>query len=532
MKKISLNLENCYGIKTLRREFDFSHFNAYAIYAPNGAMKTSLAQTFKDVANGRESVDRIFPERASKRQIVDEIGDDLSKESVLVVSPYDEEFGLTEKTSILLVDSNLRKEYETLHVDIDRSKTLFLKALKEQSGSKKDLEKEISSTFTRQDNRFYRALIRVKDEVDSQKDAPFADIQYDVIFDDRVLGFLETKDFKIAIKDYVEKYNELLDASTYFSRVTFNYFNAATIAKSLAANGFFDAKHTVSLNADENTKIITSQDELEDLVVKEKERITSDKDLRLKFSEIEKLLTKNASLRGFQDYLAEHPALLPRLENIDSLKEDIWKSYFKNRNDLYEDLLQKYQDTQKRKEEIEKEAAKQRTQWESVIDIFNNRFFVPFRLALENRERVILGTDSMPRLGYIFQEDEGGEEASVEKNTLMRTLSSGEKKALYVLNVIFEVEARKKAKQETLFIVDDMADSFDYRNKYAIIQYLMDIAEVPHFNQIILTHNFDFFRTVNSRFVLYSQCLMAEKTSAGLSMQAVAAFPITSTTGS
>ena len=84
----------------------------------------------------------------------------------------------------------------------------------------------------------------MKDEVASQKDAPFADIRYDLIFDERVLDFLDTKDFKVAIKDYVEKYNEILDASTYFSRGTFNYYNASMIAKSLASNGFFDAKHT------------------------------------------------------------------------------------------------------------------------------------------------------------------------------------------------------------------------------------------------------------------------------------------------
>ena len=101
----------------------------------------------------------------------------------------------------------------------------------------------------------------------------------------------------------------------------------------------------------------------------------------------------------------------------------------------------------------------------------------------------------------------------------MQALSTGEKKALYVLNIIFEVEARRKAQQETLFIVDDIADSFDYRNKYAIIQYLMDIAEGPLFKQILLTHNFDFFRTVNSRFVAYGQCLMAAKTSNGRSIK-------------
>jgi hypothetical protein len=84
------------------------------------------------------------------------------------------------------------------------------------------------------------------------------------------------------------------------------------------------------------------------------------------------------------------------------------------------------------------------------------------------------------------------------------------------LNVIFEVEARKKAKQETIFVFDDIADSFDYKNKYAIIQYLNDIAQEPNFNQIIMTHNFDFFRAVNSRFVNYSHCLMALKNNQGI----------------
>ena len=101
----------------------------------------------------------------------------------------------------------------------------------------------------------------------------------------------------------------------------------------------------------------------------------------------------------------------------------------------------------------------------------------------------------------------------------MQVLSTGEKKALYVLNIIFEVEARKKAKQETVFVFDDIADSFDYKNKYAIIQYLKDIAEEPYFNQIILTHNFDFFRTINSRFVNYSHCLMAFKSSTGIALE-------------
>ena len=48
-------------------------------------------------------------------------------------------------------------------------------------------------------------------------------------------------------------------------------------------------------------------------------------------------------------------------------------------------------------------------------------------------------------------------------------------------------------------IFDDIADSFDYRNKYAIIEYLNDMKELSNFKSIIMTHNFDFYRTLGSR---------------------------------
>lgn len=516
MKKIKVNLDNCYGIKKLQTEFDFSRQNAFAIYAANGSMKSSFALTFQDEADGIASKDRIFPIRQSVRVITDENNTPLPKGSILVVRPYDEVFAHTEKTSTLLVDAKLRNEYEQLHIEIDKAKDVFIASLKEQSGSKKDLESEISLTFTKGQDQFYRALLRIRDELTSQKDAPYSDVAYDIIFDDKVLSFLGTKDIKSAIENYVTKYNELLAASVYFKKGTFNYYNASTIAKSLADNGFFDASHSVSLNAGEKLEI-TSQKQLEELIEKEKDGITKDKELRKKFSEIDKLINKNATVRDFQSYITEHEELLPKLANIESFKEEIWKSYIKTKFDLYEDLLKKYQAAETRKKEIEDEAGRQRTQWEAVIDIFNTRFFVPFKLIAKNRTSVILGHEPMLSLGFTFED--GVDSAPVEKDTLLKVLSTGEKKALYVLNIIFEIEVRKKAKLETAIIVDDIADSFDYKNKYAIIQYLKDIAADKQFKLVMLTHNFDFFRTVNSRFVHYSQCLMVVKTASEVSLK-------------
>ena len=521
MEKLKIDIENCYGIKSLATEFDFSKDNAVVIYAANGAMKSSLAQTFKDVADDVPSKDRIFPARISKRVIADEKGTSLPKDNVVVIRPYDEVFAHTEKTSTLLVDSKLRQEYEKLHIEINISKDVLLKSLREISNSKKDLESEISSTFTKSPDDFFLALIRIKEELINQKDAPFAELSYDNIFDDKDLALLNTKDFKSAIQEYIEKYNELLSASTYFKKGVFNYYNGATIAKSLADNGFFEAKHSVSLNAE--TKIeITTEKELETLINSEKDNITHNEDLRKKFAEIEKQMNKNINLRDFHSYLLEHEDLLPHLANLDKFREEIWKSYLKVKIDLYLDVVKKYQDSEKRKKEIEEEAGKQRTQWESVIQIFNNRFYVPFTLSASNRTAVILGQDPLLVLGFIF--NDGKENAPIGKADLLKVLSTGEKKALYILNIIFEVEVRKKDKQETVFVVDDIADSFDYKNKYAIIEYLKDISEEPNFQQIILTHNFDFFRTIHSRFVPYANCYMAFKSSTGLSLEKATGF--------
>jgi hypothetical protein len=173
IETLHLDLSNCYGIKKLEADFDFAQHKAYAIYAPNGAMKSSLAHTFKDLADGVASKDVIFPTRVSSRTIADETGTEIPKDQVLVVAPYDEVLGHTdsvseiefctlccsrtmnlglhlavharkksflrhtaEKTSTLLVDTKLRKEYEALHVEIAKAKDIFIKVLKEQSKSK------------------------------------------------------------------------------------------------------------------------------------------------------------------------------------------------------------------------------------------------------------------------------------------------------------------------------------------------------------------------------------------------------------
>lgn len=109
----------------------------------------------------------------------------------------------------------------------------------------------------------------------------------------------------------------------------------------------------------------------------------------------------------------------------------------------------------------------------------------------------------MPSFKYIFEDNRGSKEVS--KEDLLDVLSTGEKRAYYILNLIFQILVAQKDGREKLVILDDISESFDYKNKHAIIEYISDIAEYTSlqgekvFKVILLTHNFDFYRTVASR---------------------------------
>lgn len=130
--------------------------------------------------------------------------------------------------------------------------------------------------------------------------------------------------------------------------------------------------------------------------------------------------------------------------------------------------------------------------------MFSERFHVPFRIEIENQQDVILKADAA-KLSFIYKDD--GHDYKEQRDELMAILSRGEQRAFYILQILFEIEALKGNGKDNLLIFDDIADSFDYQNKYAIIEYLYDLHRdsTTNFYLIILTHNFDFYRTVAYR---------------------------------
>lgn len=516
MERVKVDLENCYGIKALHQEFDFSGKPAWAIYAPNGVMKTSLAETFLDASVPRDSQDRIFPGRVASRSIKDEAGTEIEGERVLVVKSYDAEYGLSEKHCTLLVSAELRRESEQLEARVEIDRDAFLKAIRTQADSNRDFSEEISLAVTRRGNQFEDAVLGLQPLIERQTDAPYTDVKYEIVFHEKVVKALEDADLMASIEEFIALYNKLLAASNYFRKGTFDYYNAGQIAKTLASQGFFDAEHTVNLYASGVPVEVKDQKQLMKIIEDEKNAILTDPELQKKFDKVQKKLETNTDLRDFCHYLQDNVAVLSKMDNVEAFRQDVLRSYIKANEESFRTLLRTIGEVDQRRKEIMEEARRQTTEWDKVLEEFNDRFHVPFDLIASNKLPVMLGQEGKPILSFKYHDESG--ETDIAEDALLKVLSMGERRALYLINVIFEVRRRMKDEVETLVVVDDIADSFDYNNKYAIIQYLQDITKDRRMKLIIMTHNFDFFRTVESRFVDYSNCLMATRDENGIAL--------------
>ena len=499
MDVLSVNLENCYGIRKLDETLTFKASavaaagSAFSIYAPNGFMKTSLARTFLDIQEGLVSQDMIFPDRPTARSITADPATAITPESIFVIKPYVERYAAT-NTSTLLVNPKLREEYEESVRNIETTLESLLKELKGYAGwtGRSAPISEIKEVFHFEN--VYEFFADLAGKLDG--DSTFSNLVYTEIFNDKTMAALSSGTLNQQLHEYMEKYQELVEQSPLLSK-RFNHAGAADVSKSLFANGFFDAKHSLNISTGGDSKVeVTSAQDFDTLVGAEKQRILGDKELAAKFEAVDKQLQRNAELKKFREYLLEHPELLPELGDYKGFREKLWGAYFNLAKTSVLSFAAAYSAAKDVIARTASQAEAERTKWTAVVAQFNERFYVPFRLVIQNQQDVILKGEA-PKVGFEFHD--GRDSCSVDEEKLLQVLSQGEKRALYILNILFEIRVRQESRQPTLLVIDDIADSFDYKNKYAIIEYLNEISKNLLFRMIFLTHNFDFHRTISSR---------------------------------
>lgn len=502
MKKLNINFENCFGIGDLKHEFKFEELksNTFLIYAPNGTMKTSFARTFDVVSKNepkKNPCDRIYTNKNSKYDIL--VDDSImNSENILVLNAEDNSFDASNKVSSFLASKELKKQYDEIYKDLNNQKSEYLKRLKTVSQST-DCETELVNSFSENSlNTFFEVVLKEKDNLKPTIEK--YNFKYNDVFDKKsnVKKFLEKS--QPILDQYISDYKKLLSESSFFKQTgnnSFGTYQANEILKSIEDNSFFEAGHKFVL---EDGTEINNSESLKVIVEAEIDKIINDVKLKQSFDKIDKAIAANTELRSFKKVVEKDNLILVELKDYDGFQKKVWINYLSQIKSESEELAEYYREKKVALEKIIKEAKKEFLLWESIIKTFNSRFYVPYKVILTNHDDVILKQETASlEFDYTIKNEEPVRQ---KKDNLLSVLSKGEQRAYFILQFLFEIESRKSNAENNIIIFDDIADSFDYKNKFAIIEYIKDLHLSNTFKMIILTHNFDFYRTIASRLSL------------------------------
>lgn len=495
MQKIKCDLVNCYGIQKLESEFTFSDTSVIAIYAKNGLMKTSLAKTFKKIQDEKrdEIRDEIFDIQGEVKITID--GQGITNKDVFVIKSFEASYQSTNLADLLVDESIKEKIAEVLKLKSDLLKDLEkasgLKIKRVQQGKNiRELESEIIEDFNLDGSSILLGLELIQGRIDID----CSEIKYSDIFDNTTLGYIKKKGFQENIKEFCKTSNEIYERHGFLKKGIFSLSELKNVEKSLKDNGFFVNDNLVKLFGEE--EIHTAED-FSGVVKRIEQEIKQSK----AFTDIEKDL-KTAKGGVLRRVIENNPDIVQHLKEskLKDLRRQLWLSYIKD-STTFSNLKDKWNNLRHEIGGIDPE----NTRWGEALRIFEERFTVPYKMQIANGASAVMGED-VPQVEFVFTRN--GRQQTVSRGELESkdTLSQGEKRSLYLLNIIFDIEKMKKdlagTDKEVLLIVDDIADSFDYKNKYAIVEYLYEMANCKNFKLIILSHNFDFYRTVTSRFGL------------------------------
>lgn len=514
MDNVSIKMKNCFGINELDHNFVFSDKkNAYIIYARNGVFKTSFAKTLHYYQKGEtDKIQDLIFGKKSKFSITG-----ISNSNIFVIESYDKKYEA--KITSLLIDATKQKIYS----DLKQKYHNFLNLLQNNSGLKQkksirnviinELENTLLEDFG--SKNIFACLASIECQLDLLE-VDFASIKYADIFNDTTQKIITKKDFQEKIEAYVKYTEEINSEYKFFKKGVFTLPRLKKTYDTIKKNNFFTSSNKIILNTLEPIEDIKS---LENEIKIIEERIKKSD----KFKDIYKQLDNVGGLT-LKTVIDNNPEIINYLKNedLDKLKKDLWLSYINANKQSFEELQKVYH----RFETEIKNSPIENTEWYKTLDLYKDRFTVPYKMKIENFESVI--TDlTIPAICFEFKNNANSMENNnkviklkKEKLDELNILSQGEKRALYLLNIIFDVERIKKEGKETLFVIDDIADSFDYQNKFAIVEYLYDLSKNKNFYFIILTHNFDFFRTIKKRLNIgKNQCLSVQKNSQNIKLR-------------
>ncbi|MHB8096563.1 MAG: hypothetical protein ACYDEI_02760 [Erysipelotrichaceae bacterium] len=499
--------KNVYGIKDLIKP-ELIKGNTI-IYAPNGVMKSSFSHGINTIKNG-EQIPRDVVNNIDSEFEIEFDGQTITHNSsnrkfrAVIFSDGINESSIFENPNIasLAISQKLRARYDACIKKNDLNTQPFeqiiqtnLLGISRKSAKSIELLNQI---FGGKD--CIESIINIPESFNIIPEKILS-IPFQSIFNPSVEAIAKGEEFKNRIESYISILKKEFDKKYFSNGFTLN--GLISLFEQAKESGFFLAGHKFQLGND-----ILSSEEVENLINNTIISIFNQKEVKQAFENTTKLFKKKET-KELEVQLTAGSELIEFLINYDLFKKDFVINHFtmniSNINELKLNLIE----TMKEIEEILKDAANEENTWNEVLDLFNLRF----KNKIENIQIV---NDKDAKIGrkppiFSIRHSESNNEITPE---IERRFSAGEKRTILILNILYEIAMMQKEEGKFLVIFDDIIESFDYKNKYAILQYLKEFSGSDKMQLIILTHNFDFYRScrhvmdddlLNSKLMAYSK---------------------------
>lgn len=501
-----IKFKNVYGIRELCNA-ELIDGNTI-IYAPNGSMKTSFADGINDISNGNIPGDLFCNPRISSQFKILNNGveiDNLCKNIhldafVFKTSDYSGDVFNDQRINTLVMSNTLKMKYKKLLDNYEKTCRSFAELLSKNIFALKNTSDEaikIMSYVVGKES--IPGIIESIPDVENYNDEFYKSINYIDLFNEKTDQVLNTPQFVSLCENYNKYVSKKLDENVFNSGFDFN--GIKKLQKDLKSIKFFNAGHKINLNS----VGLLDEKEFDGYIERVVKDVYDSEESRIVFEEAKKVLNKNAQSRKALSIISKDKRCLNEMSNVPLFKKNIIFSKLKPYSEDLKEYKKEIIEYKKGIKEVIKEAEKSKELWVKIIETYNNRFITnKFDVKIENIKDAVLGINPP-----IFKKIIKGTDNEITTEIFNR-FSSGEKRAIMILNLLFEVEFRKGT--QFALVLDDISDSFDYKNKYAIIECLKDFVMDKNIQLIILTHNFDFYRSVrislgsslNSKLMAYS----------------------------
>lgn len=469
-KGIRISIKNAYGIESFDESFFTDHKTSCIIYAPNGVGKTSFANIVRDY----ESNSVAKTNEISGKKIEFNLSHENQK-FLVVESMMTKKFTFGNSIFSLnpLLSDEINKEKEEI---ITLLNTILYPVLKEDIYN--IFEKEINKNFTCAE--FINWVNKITNK-DSSEDLENIFIeQYKVLFNKKIHCFMSDKTNYILFEKYIKKYTELVEGNGLLDR-KFGEVEINKLNKTLEDINFFNVGKIEIKN-----RMFQNIEHIKSSIKEEIQKIYNTPELIEIKNEIEKRLDISSDeTRNLKSLLLENPEIFIKMGDYKNLSKKVVSCILKKNKKKIEIFIEKVENFKNILPNIDKELK----EWNDIINNFENLFKIPIEIKVVSKKGEIIN-DEERKIEIKFKKTKKNEQ------DILKLLSQGEKRAFYLLDVLFSIHNFQKKSPEGIIVFDDIIDSFDYNNKQAIINLMINL-EKDKFKFIVLTHSFDFFRALN-----------------------------------